>query len=172
MSRVISRSLILYLLILVVFEMTLLRLIRIGNATPLLVYLMVFYAGLEWGWRTVIPVAFCAGLMRDFTGFAPFGVEASSLVLAGLILDIMVQKIEHGLMFFRMAIAFLFVFCVLSLNYLFALVLGSRSGFAWQDLRDFTGAALYTALVYPVFFYVTALWFHNRRLLKQYELFR
>ena len=172
MSRIITRRLIVYLLLLLVLEMTLLRLVRIGNAAPLVVYLMVLYACLEWGWKTTLPVAVCAGLMRDLAGTATFGAETSSLVLASLALDLLVQKIEHDLTLFRMAIAFLFVLCVLSISYFFAIILGNRSGFAWQDLGALSGSAVYSALVYPVFFNVTALWFHDRDRLKQFELFR
>ena len=170
MSRVVTRSLILYLVLLVVLEMTLVRFFKVRNAVPLLVYLMVLYASLEWGWKTTIPVALCAGLLRDLAASGPFGVETSSLILASLVLDLLVQKIEHGLTAFRMAIAFLFIFCALALNYAFALVLGSRSAFAWQDVGALTGSALYSALVYPFFFYATAFWFQNRRL-RQFELF-
>ena len=171
MSRVITRRLILYLVCLRILEITLLHLFKIGNAAPLLLYLTVLYACLEWGWKTAVPVAFCAGLTRDLTGSLPFGVEISSLILATLILDMLVQKFEHGLVLFRMAIAFMFVFCALLFSYLFALMLGARSVFAWRDLGGLTWAALYSALFYPVFFYLTALWFQNRRLLRQYELF-
>lgn len=171
MPRVITKRLIIYLVLWLVAEMTLLRPFWIGSAAPLPLYLMVLYACLEWGWKTTIPVAFCAGLMRDLAGSAPFGVETSALVLSSLVLDLMVQKVEHSILLFRFAIAVIFMACVLGISYMLTLVLGSRTVFVWNDLSIWIGSAVYSAVLYPFFFYLTARWFKDRRVLKQYELF-
>lgn len=139
---------------------------------PLPLYLMVLYACLEWGWKTTIPVAFCAGLLRDIVGSAPFGVETSALVISSLVLDLLVQKIEHSLMVFRMAIALIFLTCAMGLSYFFTLLFGARTAFTPSDFHTLFGSALYTALLYPIFFSLMSRWFQNRRTLKQYELFK
>ncbi len=172
MPRVITGRLILYLLLWLGAEMTVLRSFHLGAAAPLPLYLMVLYACLEWGWKTTIPVAFCAGLMRDLAGSAPFGVETSALVISSLVLDLLVQKIEHGILVFRLGIALIFMACALAISYSLTLLLGSRTAFAASDFAALAGSALYSALLYPFFFFLTALWFKERRLLRQYELFR
>lgn len=172
MPRVITQRLIIYLLFWLTAEMTFLRALNFGPALPLPLYLMVLYACLEWGWKTTIPVAFCAGLLRDLAGSAPFGVETSALVLSSLVLDLLVQKIEHTFMIFRMGIALIFLFCTLALSYSFSLIFGVRSGYAASDLSILFSSAVYSALLYPLFFSMTSRWFKDRRLLKQYELFK
>lgn len=172
MPRVISQRLIIYMLLWLTAEMTFLRAFHLGAAMPLPLYLMVLYACLEWGWKTTIPVAFCAGLLRDLSGSAPFGVETSALVLSSLVLDLLVQKIEHSTMVFRMGIAFIFLTCTLALSYSLSLIFGVRSDFVSNDLSILFGSAIYSALLYPLFFSVTSRWFKDRRLLKQYELFK
>jgi len=171
LPRVITQRLILALLFWLVAEMTFLRAFHVGGAMPLPLYLMVLYACLEWGWKTTIPVAFCAGICRDFVGSSPFGVETSALVISSLVLDLLVQKIEHSFMVFRMAIALIFLTCAMGLNYSFTLVFGARTGFESSDFGVLFGSALYTALLYPVFFSLMSRWFKDRRVFKQYELF-
>jgi len=170
--RIITQRLILYMLLWLTAEMTFLHSLHLGAAMPLPLYLMVLYACLEWGWKTTIPVAFCAGLLRDLSGSAPFGVETSALVLSSLVLDLLVQKIEHSLMLFRMGIALIFLTCTLTLSYMLSLLFGVRSGYVPQDAAVIFGSAVYSALLYPFFFSLTSRWFKDRRLLKQYELFK
>jgi len=172
MPRVITQRLIIYMLFWLTAEMTFLRAFHLGPAMPLPLYLMVLYACLEWGWKTTIPVAFCAGLLRDLSGSAPFGVETSALVISSLVLDLLVQKIEHSVMLFRMGIALIFLTCVLTLSYLLSLLFGVRSGYVPNDLGIIAGSAVYSALLYPLFFSGTSRWFKDRRTLKQYELFK
>ena len=117
-------------------------------------------------------MAFCAGLLRDLSGSAPFGVETSALVLSSLVLDLLVQKIEHSLMVFRMGIALIFLTCTLFLSYCLSLIFGVRSSYVPSDMSILFGSAIYTALLYPLFFSVTSRWFKDRRPLKQYELFK
>ena len=133
---------------------------------------MILYAGFEWHWRHALRFALAVGLLRDALGSQPMGVETTVLFAATLALAFFVKKIERRSLIMRMITGFIFVFAV----NLFVLVLSNLLGFSQQSLGQcfaLAGVAAGSTVVFlPFFFFLTAMWFEEKALLRQYELFR
>ena len=118
MPRLMSSRAFFYFMMIVVIDLVFMPVLRIGMIQPLFLYLAVVYAALEWHWRRAVPTAIMAGLLRDFWGSGPFLVETLALVIASVGLSLLVQKIERGTFWMRLAAAFLFIFAALILNFI------------------------------------------------------
>lgn len=172
MPRILSFRMMVYLWILLVLDLSLAPLFRLGALQPILLYLAILHAGFQWGSEKTVPVAVAVGLLRDLAGSHVFGLETGVLVCAALLLDLLVQKVDRQSFAVRMGVTFLFVFSVTTLLWMFSRFLGSTLSVSWDTFGTSLGTAGYGAVLAPVFFYLTARWFHDRAPLKQYELFR
>ncbi|MDD5670666.1 MAG: hypothetical protein PHN49_03400 [Candidatus Omnitrophica bacterium] len=172
MPRIFSGRVILFLILLLTFDVTVTPIFRFGDVQFFLTYLLVLYATFQWGWQTTIPMAILVGLMRDFLGTQSLGIETCSLLFASILLYLLVQKIERESLSLRMMITFIFVFCTLLVNLFLSNYLSGAMNVTWYHLAVAFGSALYTVLIMPVFFHVSAKWFHDSAVLQQYELFR
>ncbi len=171
MPRIFSGRVILYLLLLLIADLTITPFFQIGSARPVLQYLMVLYAAFQWDWKKAVPMAFAVGILRDLTNSPWLGAETMSLVLAALLLDFWAQKMVREIFGLRLLIGFVFLVCALFLNFIVSGLVSETVAFSWYDTMTILGTALYTVLLAPFFFWLTAKWFHDRFLLKQYELF-
>ena len=172
MHRILSGRVIFYLFLLLVVDLTIMPLLCIGPLYPQLLYLMVLYAAFQWGWQRTIPMALAVGILRDLTGSQFLGFETASFVLASMILDLLVQKMEREFVLLRFAAAFIFVFCASMFHLILVSLVTGTIYLSWYRCWVVFGSSLYTALLMPLFFYVTAKWFGDRAVLKQYELFQ
>ena len=172
MYRVFSGRVILYLLFLLVLDITLVPLVRIGFVRPVLEYLIILYAAFQWGWQKTLPIAITVGILRDFVSSQSLGIETSSLIFASFVLDLLVQKMEREIWFLRLTAAFLFVFCASMSSLILSSFLGEGIHVSGASVTIALGTSFYTAILMPPFFYLTARWFHDRFAFKQYELFR
>ncbi len=171
MLRFTTLRLLIFLFLSTVFELAVAPSLKVAGAQPAVVYLAVVYAALEWNFEAVLVTAVWAGIFREFAGSAPLGVEFSTLVLGAFLLILIIQKIEHVFLIFRIAIAFFFVVAVRLLHLIYCAFLGCEiPGRAWIFTALF-GSALYSALFVPLVFYLAAHWFKNHRMLRQLELF-
>lgn len=171
MSRILPGKVIVYLLLLYVMDLAVVSIFRIGEIKPVLLYMLVLYSAFQMDWKTLLPVVCIAGLLRDLISLQTFGIETSSLVLGTVLLDLLVQKLERGIWILRVFIAFLFCTAVLVLNLILSNFFNQEPGFSWHVLLTILATAFYTACLLPVFFYVSARWFGDRKAIKQYELF-
>ncbi len=172
MPRVLSGRVILYLLILLILDLSISPFFRIGFLKPTLGYLMILYATFEWGIKKTIPVALAVGFLRDLANSQHFGIEILSCVTAAVLLERVIQKIERTALFFRFFISFLFVLMIQVFNFTLSYSVAGGSHFFWNSLGIGLGTAVYTCTLLPVFFYLTARWFHDSLPVKQYELFQ
>ena len=171
MPRLFSAKVILFFILLVVLDGTVMPVFQIRSVYPSFLYLFVCYAAFEWESRKTVYVAFWAGLFCDLLGGGLIGLEASILVGLAVGLDFVVQKMEREFPGIYFIITFLFVF--------FAGVLRLLAGYA-GDLQvsllpNYLGlvamTALYTCAMLPFFNFLANRWFGFTSS-KQYELFR
>lgn len=172
MHRFVSVRMTVYLLLLLVADLSVSDGVKIFDVRPVFLYLLVLYAAFEWGWQQTVPAAFAAGLLRDLAGLHYFGLESLSLVLAAIVLGIAVQKVERDSLVMRLAVGWVFVFSVHVLFVIFAAPFTNILGMTWHNLLVAGATAGYTVAWLPVFFFATSRWFQDRLFLKQYELFK
>jgi len=166
-----SVRLLIFLFVTLVLDISVMPMLSIAHTQPVLIYLPVVYAALQWGAELTLTTAIWTGVLRELASAAPAGVEISSVLLGAYLLVLMIRKMEHSPIFFRMAIAFLFVGAVRLIHLSYCLFLGSQGLPAGQLFAETAGCAFYSAVLCPVFFVVTALWFRDRQMLRQLELF-
>ncbi len=171
MSRIFSGRLILYLLFLLVADFCFAPAFHLGLIRPILLYLLIFYSAVCWGWEKTLPLAVAAGLLRDFSGSQSFGVETVAAVLGAFCLDFSLQKIDRESFVIRLGTAFLFVFLMTGLVLVMSAFLGARTPSFGLGFALCLGTGIYSAALMPFFFQLTARWFRDRGSLKQYELF-
>ena len=171
MPKIFSARVIFYLLILVALDLNIAPIFRLGPLQFVLTYLMVLYAAFQWGWQRTIPMAFVVGMFRDFFSSQALGVETVSLVLAALLLDQMVQKMQRELLWLRMVTGVIFILSILFFQFLITGLVTGVSQSYWYSWGIAFGSALYSAVLIPLFFFISAHWFHDRMAFKQYELF-
>ncbi len=161
----------LYVIALISLDMTMAPLLRVGGAQFMLSYLFIVYVAFQWGWQKAIPVAFLVGLSRDFISSQVFGLETLALVYAAYLLNLIVQKMERSRMLLRMVVAFYFTSLAFIINILSATFVMENVRMSWNYVSVALGSALYTAVLLPVFFYISSKWFNDTVSIKQYELF-
>lgn len=171
MPRLLSARLILYLLVLVVADLTLSPLVRVGDVQPVFLLLMVLYGSFQWGWQKALPLALIVGFLRDMTGTLPVGTEMFSVTAAALFLDFAVQKLHRVWILVRIGTAFVFTFIALMVALILGGVLHQPASFSWYNAGRIFLTAVYTAAFWPLFSAVSIRWFHERKPMKQYELF-
>ena len=157
---------------LLVLDETLAPVFRIGDNRFILTYLMIVYVAFQWSWQLTIPAAFMIGLLRDFSGTGPIGIETSSLIVSAILLDFTVQKIERDQLVLRILSAMIFTFTVFLIHYLMAGFLTGINFNVWYYLTVAFGTSVYTGLLVPFFFFFSAKWFRDRTNIKQYDLFQ
>ena len=172
MPRILSGRVVAYLLILLVFDLSLVPAIRIQMVQPILLYLMVLHTAFQWGIQKAVPMAIVIGLLRDFSGSQFFGIETASLIIASTVLNVIVQKIDRESAVTRIAVSFVFVFSVLMLSGLFPALVGAPVALTLHTFLISAAVACYTSVLTPIFSTVTSRWFRERAPMKQYELFR
>ncbi len=172
MPRLFSAKVILFFCFLILLDWIFFAPLRGGFFQPVLLYLIVLYAGFEGHWREALRFAFTAGFLRDALSTQPMGVETAVLFAATLALSFFVKKIERGSPVMRIFIGFIFIFAV----NLFVLALSNLLGFIQQPFWQCFGLACATAgstvLFLPLFFFLMAAWFREKEPSRQYELFR
>lgn len=172
MPHLTSPKVILYFVFLSMLDHAVFPAFGIGGVYPSFLYLFVCYASFEWETKKTIPVAFWAGLLKDFIGGGLLGVQAGILVAMALLLDQAVRRIERefpGIYFF---IALLYVvFCEL-FKLAFGMFIGRVDGFLSEHIGTIILMGVYTALLLPVFSSLTRFATGDRALSRQYELFK
>ena len=171
MPRRISWKIIFYLLFLFLLDWSFVPLFAPGSFRPSFLYLAILYAAFVWQRSYLFPVALAAGLLRDLAGSQPLGVETAVLLSAAMLLDFLIHKIQRDSQLVKMATAFLFSFCSSAASLSLFIILSAPPNMNPYSFFFCLHSALATAIVSPVFFYFTSLWFHDRTPLKQYELF-
>lgn len=171
MPRAFPGKIILYLVFMLMLDVTVMPAFFTGLFRPIFLYLWVPYVAFKWNWRYSVPMAFVAGILRDFTTVQPLGVETVVLVSCAIGLALFTQKIERESLLMQMFVVFSFVFLVLSTILILSgfLVSGHPVG-SYGILVSLT-AAFSSAVIAPVYFALTEWWFQGRSGLKQYELF-
>lgn len=169
MPRLFSGKVILYLLFLVILDVSLMP--DFGIFRPVLTYLWVLYVAFHHPSET-LPVSVLAGLLRDGVSSQPLGTETAALVMVSMGLLFVMQKLGHQFFPMRLALTAVFVFSGMLMNLMLSSFLSSAPQFSWAAVFSCFAAAFASTLAMPVFFYGTKKWFHEgSRDLKQYELF-
>ena len=169
MPRLISAKVLGYFLILAVLDVSVIPAIHLGAARPILLYLVVIYAGFEWHWTKTLPVTVGVGLVRDFLSSQLFGIEAASLVTVSFGFNFFIQKVQTSGLGVRMVGTFLFVFLTLNLTIILQDLLGKELSLTGALLSSYFLSALLTALLMPFFFMLTRRWFQERHPLRSYS---
>jgi rod shape-determining protein MreD len=171
MPRLFSAKVILYFLLLVVLDGSVMPAFQIRSVYPGFLYLFICYAAFEWGAPKTVYVAFWAGLLQDLLGGGLIGLNATLLVALALGLDFLVQKMERQLPGIYFIVTFLFVFCAGALRLLTGYAGELPPSLVWGYLGMITMTALYTSALLPLFNFMTNGWFGPSST-RQYELFR
>lgn len=171
MPRIFSGRVILFLASLLIFDLTLAPLFRVGSVKPILLYLALLHAAFHWDSQKILPMALAVGLLRDLAGSHPFGLETALLVAAALALEFFVQQIDRHSLLMRLGFAFVFIFFVNLSHLAFASFLGMSYGLSSHGLSVALGTAFTTAAFLPALTWMASRWFGERVPLKQYELF-
>jgi hypothetical protein len=111
------------------------------------------------------------GFLRDLTGAQPFGVEVVSLVVSAHLLDLLARKVERVSWVMRLVTSFIFLISYSFFLMILSSFLTGTNRFSGYPVLASLGMALATAVLLPVFFYVTSYFFRDRLPLRQYELF-
>ncbi len=172
MPRILSGRVILYLLVLLVLDLSLAPFFRIGFLKPSLGYLLILYATFQWGVQKTVPMALAVGISRDLVNSQWVGIETLACGMTAFGLEIVIQKIERKALLFRLMISFVFILLIELFNLLLSNSLTEDSNLFWGGLGGILGTTVYSCALLPVFFYCTAWWFRDQLLIKQYELFR
>lgn len=172
MYRILSVKVIFLALLFTVADMTISPLFQVGGLRFYFTILFIFYTAYHNGWHRILPLSFLVGLLRDLLGSQLFGIEMMSFVLAALLLDFVLQKMERGFFSLWVALCFLFTSLVLCLELLSTAFLTGQIQISWYVLALAFGSGFYTAVAMP--FYFAAIDFWKKRKLKtqqQYDLF-
>ncbi|OQA57568.1 MAG: rod shape-determining protein MreD [Candidatus Omnitrophica bacterium ADurb.Bin277] len=173
MHHLADLKVIFYFLFLAILDYSVLPAFRLGSVYPSFLYLFVCHAAFGWESKKTVPVAFWAGLLKDFLGGGVLGVQAGILVVFAILLDQVVRKIEREFPGIYFLLAFLFVFCCESLKLILGVFVGGLSGISPGHFGVIFLMALYTALLLPFFDVMTGSWFGRQvSSSRQYELFR
>lgn len=171
MRRLFASKVLIYLLLLIVLDITLAPALAMGDVRFFLSYLMVIYAAFQWGWKQSIPIALLLGVLRELAGSEVLGIETCAMMMGAFLLGLAVQKIDKGMVLLRLLTTLVFVFFVLTLRALFSVFLTEMKFDYWYYLSVSLGCSVYTAALTPLFFHFSARWFHDRTAIKQYDLF-
>ena len=79
MPRILSTKVILHLCFLLLLDWVFFAPFRGGFFQPVLLYLVILYAGFEWHWRHALRFALAVGFLRDALSTQPLGVETTVL---------------------------------------------------------------------------------------------
>jgi len=170
--RVFSNKVIVYLLVLLVVDLSIAPALRIHLVQPVFLYLLIIYAGFNWGWGRTLHIATLSGMLRDMTSSCFLGMELVTLSGLALILEAALQKMDRQSSLARITATFFFVYAACLGTLLLSALSGSGVKIDAQSIMFAFYTAVYTACVMPVFFWITSGLFHDRSSLRQYELFR
>ncbi len=143
-----------------------------GAARPIALYLPVLYVAFRWPREKIAPAAMAVGLVRDLLSSGPLGVELTSLIFSGLLLDLAVQKMDRNSEPVKLAVTFLFVQTAFLIQWVLGGLLGFSQFMTWHALSVSFGSAVLTTVVAPLFYMAAGRLFRDDgSMLKQYELF-
>lgn len=171
MPRLFSARIVLFLLIVILMDLTLSPVFALGRLQFILSYLLVVYAAFQWGWKTTMPIAILVGISRELVGGELMGLEICSMIISAFGLDLIVQKLQRESILLRMGTVFLFVLVASGTKFILTLFLTSTHLNFWYYGVTLVGSGIYTAIIFPIFYFLAAKWFHDRINFKQYELF-
>jgi len=172
MHRILSARVLSYLFLLLIVDFCLVSVIRIGEARPIFLYMMIPYTALQWHRQSTLGVALTVGLLRDSVNTSLFGLETVSLLMAAALFDLVAQKVDREAVLIRCGLTFAFVFVHAIIFLILSTFLGFHIPWTWYTLGVSFSSACYTAALAPLFFFLSARWFHDRAAFKQYELFK
>ena len=144
-----------------------------GAFRPVATYLWVMYVAFHWPAKELLPTAIFVGILRDLTGSLPLGVETVSLAAMAASLIFLLQKFQRDSFLIQWIIGIFFVLAVSLSNLFLSAFLGSGTSLTWFSFLSCLGASVATALIMPLFFWLTSRWFYRETtaLKRQYELF-
>lgn len=171
MSRSITGKVILYVLILLGIDICIAP--SLGLFRPVLTYLWIVYVAFHWPTQEVLPSAVLAGILRDLSGTLPLGVETVSLAVLSGLLIFFLRKFQRDVFLMQWIVGSVFIFIIMLFDVFFSGFLSPGYPVTFYALLSCFTVALTSALVMPVFFFITGRWFHKESvsLKKQYELF-
>lgn len=169
MPRLFSGKVVLYLLVLIVLDVCVMPLF--GIFRPILTYLWILYIAF-YAPSEILAAAVMTGILRDLVSSQPLGIETAGLTAVSSGLLFFMQKLEREFFPMRMAGAMIFVFSAQIMNLTLSSFLSPASQFSWPALSACLASSFISALVMPVFFFITDYGFRESvRNLRQYELF-
>ena len=171
MSRIFPGQVVLYLLLLLTLDITILPAFFPQAFRPILLYLWIPFVAVRWHWRLAVPMAFLVGLFRDFASVQPLGVETVVLVSYAILLSLFTQKMERESLLMQLLVTFLFIFMSLCTILVLSGFLISGHPIGGYGFFISMASALSSTFAAPFFFSLSDKWFHGRSILKQYELF-
>lgn len=144
-----------------------------GPFRPVATYLWVLYVAFHWPAKELLPTAIFVGILRDLTSSLPLGVETVSLAVVAVSLAFLLQKLQRDSFLIQWMAGAFFVLAVSFSNLFLSAFLGEGASLTWFSFLACLGASSATALVMPVFFWLTSRWFSREitALKRQYELF-
>lgn len=171
MPQLFSAKILITILVLTILDLCLTPLF--GIARPLLAYLLVVFAILEGAEiRKIGGLALLTGVLRDFSGIEPLGVETFILSSTAIVFAFITSKIEHESVLTRTGIVFLFVFFVCMIRLALGAFITGSNAVPTQFLFLTLLSSFSTAMISPAFLWLLKGWLGRRSFLKQYELFK
>lgn len=171
MPRIFSAKVILFFLVMLALDVSLMPAAGVPAFRPVLLYLAVPYAAFEWQGARTVQAGLLAGFLRDLVSGLPLGVETVVLTAAALVLENFCLKIDRRSTAVRLVLVFLFVFSVSISTLALSVFLGCPAPLGWPEIGASLGAALAAAVFSLPVFFLAARWFGAQRFLRQYELF-
>ena len=161
MPRLFSSKVIFFLIASIAFDVCIIPWVLGGTVKPVVSYLFVPYAALEWHWTKSIPAALMLGFFRDILSVQLFGTEMLALFAAALILNLFIQKISPQSGILKMLATFVFVFFTGLNIVLVHFIRGFPIEFSWFHLSVCFSTAFITTCLMPIVFFLAHRWFRE-----------
>ena len=165
-------KLILFCVVLLIFDSCFSPVIEVNGARPIFSFLLLAYAAFHWDSRRILPLAAFLGLARDVLGGGVWGVEMLMLACVGYLFDGVAHKIEREFPGIYFLLTVIFCFFILLGEMLLDCILGKAAFLTGEHLRIILLSSFYTGLFLPLFYQIADSLFKPHSELRQYDLFR
>ncbi len=162
MPRLFSGKVILYLLFLLILDISVLPALAADQPRPVFLHLFVLFVAYEWDWRKTFAAALWVGLIRDVISMQALGAETFALLMTSAGLIFYIQKVQTAWTPVKMVGAFGFIFLSQILAVLLASLAVHSSLLSMEIVRQAFFSALLSSALLPLFFVFSQRVFQRR----------
>ena len=166
-----SKRLIFILLALIWLELSALPFIAIRTVKPDLFFIFLVFYAFGVNYRFIVPLALSFGLIKGLFSNSFFGLEATSIVCAAVLLQFLAARLDREKRWIQLAGLFVFSWFSLILFSFFALLVERQYGFTLQVMAKAFFIAVYTTVAGSLLLPFFERWLKADLRQKQYELF-